>query len=233
MGRMRTLKPEFFRSKPLARCSIPARLTFEGLWCEADDYGRGDADARVLKGHVWPLDDDITWQIVEGHLGELEREGCIVLYEVDGNTYYAIPSWEKHQAAAYRRGKAIYPEPPCDNLHDDACKEMQAAPLRVLELGTGNEEVEASQATVAVNGSPKKRATRIPDEFIVTPEMETWARSKCPDIDWVNQTERFVNHWKAKSGKDALKLDWDRTWKNWLLQAQDWVTKRSPVRTHL
>lgn len=29
--------------------------------------------------------------------------------------------------------------------------------------------------------------------------------------------ERFRNHWTAKSGKDATKLDWAATWRNWVL----------------
>lgn len=157
MARIRSLKPEFFRSKSLARCSFGARLTFQGLWCEADDYGRGEAEPRVLAGVIWPLDDDIGWEEVEGHLVELVREKRIVLYEVDGDRYYEIPSWEEHQAAAYRRGKAQHPAPtpdtPEQESHDQSCKEVQAAPPMVLEgnweLGTGNEELGTRIATTS------------------------------------------------------------------------------------
>jgi len=151
MARMRTLKPEFFRSKALARCSLGARLTFMGLWGEADDFGRGEAEPRVLAGAIWPLDDDMGWEQVEVHLLELANEKKIVVYEVDGDRYYEIPSWEEHQAAAYRRGKAIHPAPlevqPAPTLvaakqplHDEKCKGVQGARLEVLELGTGNGE---------------------------------------------------------------------------------------------
>lgn len=33
--------------------------------------------------------------------------------------------------------------------------------------------------------------------------------------------ERFRNFWLAKSGKDATKLDWARTWQNWALTEAD------------
>ena len=141
MARIRTLKPEFFRSRSLAACSRDARLTFQGLWCEADDFGRGVADPRILKGAIWPLDDDITWQAVDGHLVELQATGHVRMYEVDGEMFYDIPSWEEHQAAAYRRGKSVHPEAPEQSLHDKSCKEVQAARPSVLELGTGNEEL--------------------------------------------------------------------------------------------
>lgn len=31
---------------------------------------------------------------------------------------------------------------------------------------------------------------------------------------------KFRNHWTSKTGKDATKLDWSRTWQNWVLNAR-------------
>jgi len=111
MGRIRTIKPEFFRSRSLARCPLAARMTFAGLWTEADDYGRGVADPRILKGALWPLDDDITHSHVSAHLDVLTETGHIRLYEHGGETYYEVANWSEHQAAAYRRGEPKYPAP--------------------------------------------------------------------------------------------------------------------------
>lgn len=111
MGRIRTIKPEFFRSRSLARCPVGARLTFAGLWTEADDHGRGVADPRILKGALWALDDGVTHLHVSAHLDVLAETGHIQLYEHDGDTYYEIAKWSEHQAAAYRRGDAKYPQP--------------------------------------------------------------------------------------------------------------------------
>lgn len=71
--------------------------------------------------------------------------------------------------------------------------------------------------TPAPTPSPRSRATRIPEVFDVSPEMVEWVESRCPSVNWRHHTERFVNYWKAKSGKDATKLDWERTWRNWML----------------
>ncbi len=158
MGRIRTLKPEFFRSRSLSRVYIAARLTFQGLWCEADDFGHGVADPRIVKGAVWPLDDEITHQDVAGHLAELEATGHIQFYEVAGDRYFLISSWEEHQAAAYRRGKAQFPEPSMadtptpvtvpDTLHDEECKEVQlASPVVQKSAGTGNWELGTRKGT--------------------------------------------------------------------------------------
>lgn len=146
MARIRTIKPEFFRSRSLARCSIPARLTFAGLWCEADDHGHGVADPRILKGVLWPLDDEIDPAGVAGQLHELAETEHITLYEVDGEPYYEIVHFEAHQSAAYRRGEAKYPPPPALTQlsmipHDDACKEVQesAEDCKIVLEGKGRE----------------------------------------------------------------------------------------------
>ena len=125
MGRIRTLKPEFFVSRSLGKIPRDARFTFAGLWCHADDDGRGVADSRVIKGAVWPLDDDITHLDVQAHLEALAADH-IVLYEAGGEDYYQILNWEKHQAASYRRGGSKYPPPPEPNItHDPAHDRMQ------------------------------------------------------------------------------------------------------------
>ncbi len=50
--------------------------------------------------------------------------------------------------------------------------------------------------------------------------MVAWARERCPLVDGPRSTERFINHFTAKTGRDATKLDWPATWRNWLLKDQ-------------
>jgi hypothetical protein len=76
---------------------------------------------------------------------------------------------------------------------------------------------EASLAPQAA--TRQRRATRIPGDFKVTPAMVEWSRERCPTVDGRHETEKFINHWTAKSGKDATKLDWAATWRNWMLRA--------------
>ena len=68
---------------------------------------------------------------------------------------------------------------------------------------------------------PRKRGTRIPDQFVVTREMRDWAADRTPLVNVDDATERFVNYWRAKAGRDATKLDWPATWRNWLIKDQD------------
>lgn len=111
--RIRSLKPEFFRSESLAKVTPLARMTFMGLWTEADDYGRGIANPRIVKGALWSLDDDITVDVVTMHLNTLASTGHISLYKEsdDEKIYFVVNKFVEHQSAAFRRGKAKYPDP--------------------------------------------------------------------------------------------------------------------------
>ena len=109
MGRIRTIKPEFFTSRSMSRVSIPARLTYAGLWTQADDCGRGVADVRILKGAIWPLEDDVQQADIQRHLQELVSTGHLYVYDVGGDLFFEVIGWVKHQASAYRRGEAKHP----------------------------------------------------------------------------------------------------------------------------
>lgn len=111
MSRTRMVKPGFFQSRSLSRVSRDARMTFIGLWVEADSEGRGIAHPSILRGRIWPLDPDLDDRAVAGHLHELATTGHIVVYESDAELFYAVSNWSKHQSLAYRTGDSKLPAP--------------------------------------------------------------------------------------------------------------------------
>ena len=96
MARIRTIKPEFPQSESIGRLSRDARLCFIMLWTILDDAGRSRASSRMLASLLYPYDDDAP-KLMDGWLDELEREGCIRRYEVDGSKYLDCPKWLSHQ----------------------------------------------------------------------------------------------------------------------------------------
>ena len=96
MARIRTIKPEAFKSDSLSQVSRGVRWTFAGLWTYADDAGRGRDDIRLLKAELYPLDDDVTLATVADDMKRLESVGCICRYEAAGRAYFHIIRW-KHQ----------------------------------------------------------------------------------------------------------------------------------------
>jgi hypothetical protein len=63
-------------------------------------------------------------------------------------------------------------------------------------------------------GSP--RGTRIPEDFQPRAEDVEWFRRDCPHIVGRGRelTDEFRDYWLARSGKDATKIDWFKTWRN-------------------
>lgn len=64
----------------------------------------------------------------------------------------------------------------------------------------------------------KRRGTRLPDGWSPTDADIEKAKAKgFSDQQIETLTEEFSNYWKAKAGKDAIKLDWSATWRNWCI----------------
>ena len=100
----------------------------------------------------------------------------------------------------------------------------ESAPVTVLEPSL-NSPTESS--------SKRRRATRIPEDFTVTEAMAQWARENAPELIRLGrgkrETDKFINYWRSKSGKDATKLDWEATWRNWMLTAEERLTPNPPT----
>ena len=95
--RIRTIKPEFWASESVGRLSRDARLLFVGFWSLADDSGRGRGALPTISGSLFPYDSDAQ-KLLPKWIAELQAEGMVRLYKAeDGNTYFDIPNWLKHQ----------------------------------------------------------------------------------------------------------------------------------------
>src|SRR5688500_4877941 len=98
MARIRSIKPEFWSDDKIGLLPREVRLTFLGLISAmADDHGRMKGNARVIRGGVYPMDDDVSAATVEEHLARLADAKLIKRYEVNGEPYIQLANWKKHQ----------------------------------------------------------------------------------------------------------------------------------------
>ena len=80
---------------------------------------------------------------------------------------------------------------------------------------------EASPPDSAAKASPTAsdlRGERLPKDWQLPKPWGEWALAEYPQ--WTPEKVRregasFRDHWCAKTGKDATKLDWLATWRNW------------------
>ena len=81
-------------------------------------------------------------------------------------------------------------------------------------------------------GAPRKRGCRLPDNWMPAQPVIDAMKAERPDVDLEAEHLKFVDYWTAKSGKDAVKLDWDATWRNWIRNARPSPQSRAaPVST--
>lgn len=98
-----------------------AALLWPWLLTVFDDWGRAEANSVRLKAQVFPMNDAVTAELVEKALQLFNQMGLIVLYEVNGKRYMAVPEqkWFRYQTHI-RHEKRLkdgshYPAPPSTN----------------------------------------------------------------------------------------------------------------------
>jgi uncharacterized protein YdaU (DUF1376 family) len=70
---------------------------------------------------------------------------------------------------------------------------------------------------------PASRGHRLPDGWQPSDDDVAFAVSE--RVNWRRELESFRDYWESKSGRDAVKLDWSKTWRNWIRKAQ-----RQPIK---
>lgn len=105
----RIIKESICTSEKISALSDFEFRLWIGLITQADDAGRGDARAAVLKGRIFPFRERLTIKDIDAALAKLADKGCVGLYHVDGKPYFYFPTWTKHQRI--RDCKPKYPEP--------------------------------------------------------------------------------------------------------------------------
>lgn len=109
MPRQRMIKPDFFESESLSECSIAARLCFVGLWVMGDDFGNQKLNLKRLKRQIFP-DDDMTLEEFKSLLSDLEKVGCIQIYEINSEVYLTVPNFNVYQTVK-KPSKTNIPKP--------------------------------------------------------------------------------------------------------------------------
>lgn len=113
MPRIRSVKPEFFSDRKLARLlSRDARLLYIAMWNQADEHGRLQGDPRFIKGACVPYDDDIDLDRIEELLTEIEGARRARRYEQDGDPYIFLPKLASHQRLEPDKVPSRLPAPP-------------------------------------------------------------------------------------------------------------------------
>lgn len=106
--RIRSIKPEFWKSERVASLPRDSRLLFIGLWNLADDAGRFRAHPNLIQGELFPYEPESD---VAGWLQALVDAGLVLLYEADGRRYGLVVGFSEHQKIDKRTESRLPPPP--------------------------------------------------------------------------------------------------------------------------
>tara|TARA_Y100001968_G_scaffold158062_1_gene144443 strand:- start:34240 stop:35037 length:798 start_codon:yes stop_codon:yes gene_type:complete len=125
-----------------------------------------------------------------------------------------ISEWKLNQSVNKRENKNLTNQ--FDELNQSVQKVNQSVkkkqPIRPTQKKETNTKETNTKEKVGA-----KRATRIPENFSVTPEMESWAKAKNFTFNLQSETENFILYWQ---GEGKTKVDWQATWKSWMNRTQ-------------
>ncbi len=151
MARIRTIKPDFWEDEKLGRLEDLDRLNFLGLISMADDEGRGRGSAEWLCNRLHPYSVNGHVALMEGSLSRLEAANVVRFYEVDGQHFYQLRNFNRHQKIN-RPSESRFPPIPKHSMN----------PHGVLNDGSPTEgslrETERNGSGVESIGSPKEGA---------------------------------------------------------------------------
>lgn len=148
MGRIRTIKPEFFAHEDLftgeKETGLPLRLAYAGLWTVADREGRFKWKPMQLKTAALPYDDVDFSRVLDA----LVTRGFIFKYEVSGVFYGVILSWKANQFINNKEPQSSIPAPPqilidqqVDAIATRRVRDFHASLTRGVKEGKGKEVI--------------------------------------------------------------------------------------------
>jgi hypothetical protein len=169
-----------------------------------------------------PSIDDIAFRLrlsaqdAEQQISDLILAGLIDIT----STGRAPHNWAKrqfvsdHSTERVRKHREIRHETTC-NVSETA----DETPPEQIQSRTDT-EAEAEQILVVADApKPKRKGTRLPEDWELPDDWRDWTRTNCPTStseSLQREATKFANYWIAKPTA-ATKLDWFKTWQNWCL----------------
>lgn len=182
---------------------VPVALILRLTGATAED------EAILRDAGLWEDAGDDRHAIVHDYL-EHQRSAAEAKAAGDSGRAAAHARW-KSQRGAHAEGNA---EGNADRM-PDPMRDPMPDPMR----GPMPREREREITPTA----PRKRGTRIPDDFSPDDISLAWAAREYPWVDVRRATEKFTDYWSSLSGQRAVKIDWLKTWKNWIRGEADRV----------
>lgn len=190
--RIRSVKPEFWRSADMVVLDYFTRLFFIGLWNYVDDNGVGEDSVTLIRSDLFPREEDINTisARIHGALNELSKRGQIARYadSRNGRHYLYVQSWRHQRINRPTESDKPLPTSEFASLHEDSVSTH--VPLTEPSvLDQGNKGMEQGRGDDALSDPPPLRCKK----HIDTPDP--------PSCGGCADARRFHERWKYQQAQ--------------------------------
>lgn len=230
--RIRSTKPEFWKSRRITSVSWDARLVLKGLESYVDDNGVGVDDIELIVTDVFPRDmfangSDTVARVSEA-ITELHQAGLVHRYKGPSDDLLYIAFWEDIQRID-KPGKGRNPRPDGTlEYKESLIRESVASPPEVLAPGTGEQgnrgtEEQGIRGAVLLSDSRESNSdgTLIPDDWSPNQKHSDHARSLGLDLEY--EASRFRAHAQRVNRRGK---NWNAGFTNWLKKGAELAQQR-------
>ncbi|WP_288436717.1 hypothetical protein [uncultured Gordonia sp.] len=199
--RIRSTKPEFWRSKTIAALPWDVRLVLKGIESYVDDNGVGKDDIALIAADVFPRDLSAnppeTLARLSEAISQLSRGGLVTRYEWEGDDFIYVERWKELQRID-KPTKGRFPRPDGTmNYADPVIRENYRNPRE--DFGNPPEKVAPGTGEQGNRGTGEKRSssTASPPTARYSDGFESW---------WQEYPRRVGKGAAAKAFDKALKM---------------------------
>src|SRR3990167_754208 len=89
---------KIWESGQFGKLSNEAKLLFIGMITLADDDGKLRADPAYLRAQIFPYNESMSVTEALRFRNEIEKNGLITVYSIDGFEYIEHPKWKEYQS---------------------------------------------------------------------------------------------------------------------------------------
>src|ERR1700730_18181059 len=143
---------------------------------------------------------------VRRFLKRLTDDAAVLVLATREATLITICNYDKYQSS--RR---------TDDVASDAALDAKPTNPRRKDKETNQG---TTQATKKTEGRAR-RGARLPDDWVPNETERAFAEGRLPVVRVETEALKFRNYWTSKSGSSAIKINWSRTWENWILNATE------------
>ena len=242
--RIRSTRPEFWRSKTIASLSWDVRLVLKGIESYVDDNGVGKDDIALIAADVFPrdlsTDPSGTLMRLQAAVNTLCEGGLIARYVIDGERLLYVDRWSDIQYIQ-RPTKGRFPRPDGTfNYEEPVNPDSYRKPHEDVRTKAGEQGSrgagDSSSSYVSERAREKSDDDEIPgveiQPLLPTPQSypmttipDDWApndlhHAKWPRPDLDQLAEAFTDHATATGRLCNGRPGWDAAFNTWVRKAK-------------